>query len=84
MHSKLYTRRGIHMTRDAHTTRRVRNAMRTTRDARDTQKRALSVAKRPREIYSAKARRQDAIFFRKMKNPKKHSHFQTIFMGPPP
>ena len=59
------------MTRDAHSTRRARNAMRTTRDARDTQKRALSVAKRPREIYSAKARRQDAIFYRKVKKYRK-------------
>ena len=71
------------MTRDAHTTRRVRNAMRTTRDARDTQKRALSVAKRPREIYSAKARRQEAIFFEKWQMQKNIVIFRQFSWVPP-
>ena len=34
-------------------------------DVRRKRKRAFGVAKRPREIYSAKARRQDAHFLRK-------------------
>ena len=58
-------------TRDTCNTRHVQHETHATREKQQHRKRALSVAKRPREIYSAKARRQDAHFLRKLQNDSK-------------
>ena len=56
---------------DVGSLRYMPNAMSDQREVAQGGKRVLGVAKRPREISSDQARRQNAYFFRKMQNIRK-------------